>query len=157
MLRSLHVGDLVVIDYGYANLTCYVTKITPEGIYFQSENGESIVVYDGNKYIVQGLNVPHTVTFRESLIKVLPPITTEQQIIKRRKDIPPPVQVNDTGKVTLRSGVRSFKVIKASPKYLGVTIQIDNGKIHKLSWSKEGKYFEKHPDKLVPWVLNYDQ
>lgn len=77
MTRPIQPGDFVTVDYGYATKSYTITSIAQDGIYFQSENGLSLIDMIDNQYIIQGLTVPHTLTFQtgiETIVKSVVPI-----------------------------------------------------------------------------------
>lgn len=63
MERDIRAGDLIVINYGHTSQSYPITEIAAEGIYFRSDDGESLAVPAQGRYVIQGLTVPHEVTF----------------------------------------------------------------------------------------------
>jgi hypothetical protein len=91
MERPIQPGDLIVIDYGYTKQSYPITEIAPEGIYFRSENGESLAIVDAfGKYMVQGLEPFHVITFAAGPEPMIPQPTIPAPIIPQ-PTVPPPI------------------------------------------------------------------
>lgn len=119
MERTIQPGDYITITY--APVSFPITQITAEGIYFRTPDGESLSVPNQGEYIIQGLTVPHKVTFdiapqAAQVPQVTPPDQTTQPALlfpptkpTKPKGVrkppapgisqPDPIQPGQTGKV----------------------------------------------------------